>query len=287
MKLTVTAILQLALLLAAPLAAEAAITCTVTSSGWATAYVPSNPTTNITQSSFDVTCQRNAGGDPTTINFSVAVDNGIHRTGGQNRARLGATGNYINYENYRDGTCAAIWGAITSQRITGSMTLSGLTPSTVTLPFWGCVGAGQTGKPAGTYTDTVTMTLRNTATGTTLDTGTFPVSIYTPAVCNVTTAPGTVSFTYSAFQASPAVASTPFGVTCTNLLPYTMALDATVGVIQGLQYSISLSAAGATGNGLEQGHSVNGTMPAGQAGTCATGTCTPAVPNTHTVTITY
>jgi len=271
-----------ALLLAAP-AARGAITCTVTSPGWSTAYVPANPGTNVSQSSVTVTCQRNAGGDPTTLDYTVAVNNGSNRSGAQDRARLGATANYINYENYRDSTCASLWGSITSQRIAGTMTLSGFTPTTATTSFWGCVPASQLGKPAGTYTDAVSITLRRG--NTTLDTGTFPVSIYTPAVCNITTAPGTVAFTYAAFQVSAALASTTFGVTCSNLLPYTMALDATVGVVSGLQYSLGLSASGSTGTGVGQTFSINGTMPADQAGTCATGGCSGT--DTRTLTITY
>jgi spore coat protein U-like protein len=100
----------------------------------------------------------------------------------------------------------------------------------------------------------------------------------------MTTAPGTVSFTYTAFGGVQN-ASTPYSVTCTSLLPYTMALDATVGVVGGLQYTLALSSPGSTGTGLAQSFSVNGTMPANQAGTCGVASCITS--QTRTLTISY
>jgi hypothetical protein len=70
-----------------------------------------------------------------------------------------------------------------------------------------------------------------------------------------------------------------------RLLPYAMALDSTVNVAVGLQYTLALSAPGGTGTGLAQPYSVNGTMPAGQAGTCAGANC--GVTQVRTLTITY
>ena len=276
--------LALAVLLAvASLGARAAITCTFSSTGWATAYVPSTAATNITQSSITVTCQRNAAGDGTTVNFTIASNNGAHAAGQQNRAQLNAA-NRINYEDYQDSTCSTLWAAAAASRISGSITgLSGFTPMTTNVPFWGCVPGSQTGLAAGTYTDTVTMTLRYG--GATNPTATFLVTIVQPASCSISTAPGTVAFTYSAFQAAASNASATYGVTCTSLLPYTMALDATTAVISGLQYTLGLSSAGGTGTGLEQTYTINGTMPANQAGTCGTGSCSATQP--RTITISY
>ncbi len=282
MKRMVIRILVLAAMLCAA-SAQAAITCTISSLGWSTAYSPTAPGTNITQSTFSVTCQRNVSTDPTTLSYTVGVDNGLHFTGTANHAQFGTS--QIAYENYKDSACTLIWKGSGGNRISGSMTLSGLTQTTVTTSYWGCVPSGQTGLPTGTYTDTVTMTLANSSGGATLATNTISVSIYNPAVCNITQAPGNVAFTYTAFRATAATASTTFGVTCTNTLPYTLALDATSGVVSGLQYLVSLSASTATGTGSQQTFTVNGTMPAGQAGTCATSTCTGT--STRTLTITY
>lgn len=272
-----------ALALAACLPVEAAITCNISSPGWSSAYVPANAATNITQSSFTVTCQRNAGGDPTTVSYTVASNNGLHAAGAQNRAQLGATASRINYEDYANSTCATLWAAAAASRIAGTISgLAGFIPGSQTVSYWGCIPGSQIGLPAGTYTDTVTMTLRYG--GATNPTATFPVSIVTPSSCTLTTAPGTVAFTYIAF--APLInANTSFGVTCTNWLPYTMALDATVGVVAGLQYSLALSAPGGTGTGVQQTYSINGTMPAAQAGTCVGASC--IATQARTLTITY
>jgi spore coat protein U-like protein len=274
--------IALALLLCAfCISASAAISCTISSSGFATAYVPSTAATNVTQGTVTVTCQRNVAGDGTTANFTLAADNGLHASGQQNRAQLGATASRINYDLFQDSTCATVWRANAPNRISGSITgLAGFIPSSTNIPFWGCVAGSQTGLPAGTYADTVTVTLRGAGT----ITATFPVSIFTPASCSITTAPGNVNFTSTAFGGVQN-ANTPFSVTCTNLLPYTMALDATVGVVGGLQYGVTLSASGATGTGLAQNFTVDGTMPANQAGTCAASSCVST--QARTLTISY
>lgn len=283
MKPTHCGLLLAAVLMAAAAPVNAAITCNVSSPGWSSAYVPANAATNVTQSSFTVTCQRNAGGDPTTVNYTVAANNGIHAAGAQNRAQLGATANRINYENDANSTCTNLWAGGAANRIAGTISgLAGFIPQSQIVSYWGCIPGSQLGLPAGTYTDTVTMTLRYG--GASNPTATFPVSIFTPSTCNISTAPGTVAFTYTAFGAV-SNASTTFGVTCTNLLPYTMALDATVGVVVGLQYTLALGAAGGTGNGVQQTYAINGTMPAGQAGTCVTTNC--SATQMRTLTITY
>ncbi|HUP29713.1 MAG TPA: spore coat protein U domain-containing protein [Usitatibacter sp.] len=272
----------LALAAACPRIAAGAITCTFSSPGFTAAYVPSTGTTNVTQSSVTVTCQRNAGGDATSIAYNIAADNGLNSSGQQNRARLAATANYILYDTFRDSGCSQDWRANAPNRLGGTITgMSGFIPVSQTLSWWGCIPASQLGLAAGNYSDTVTMTL---SYGASSPTATFPVAIYTPASCTITTAPGTVSFTYTAFGGAQN-ASTPFAVTCSNVLPYTMALGATSGVIVGLQYTIALSAAGGVGTGASQSYSVNGTMPAGQAGTCGAASC--AGTQVQTLTITY
>jgi spore coat protein U-like protein len=167
------------------------------------------------------------------------------------------------------------------------MTLSGFAPTTSPpISFWGCVPAGQTSTPQGIYTDTVTMTVRMTPSsgGARNYTGTFPVAIHRGASCSISNAPGSVALNYTSFG-PPANANTTFGATCTNQLPYTMSLDTTSGTLLGLNYSLALSAASATGTGVEQTYTITGTMAAGQVGTCATTTCSASQP--HTLTINY
>jgi spore coat protein U-like protein len=114
--------------------------------------------------------------------------------------------------------------------------------------------------------------------------GAIPVSISTPAQCNLSTAPGDVVFDYTGFGAA-ANASTSFGVTCSTYLPYTMALDATSGTLLGLSYTVALSASSSTGTGAEQTFTISGNIPAGQSGTCGSGSCTAS--QARTLTITY
>jgi spore coat protein U-like protein len=113
---------------------------------------------------------------------------------------------------------------------------------------------------------------------------TFNVTVNLTSKCQVTTAPTDVAFTYTSFQAAAANASSNYAVQCTNSLPYTMALDATAtNIVAGLNYALSLSAASGTGSGAAQNYTVNGTMAAGQGGTCALGSCSGTEGRTLTI----
>jgi spore coat protein U-like protein len=277
MRWTLLALLAFATLL--PRWAHAAITCSVSSSGFAAAYNSATPSTNITQTFFTVTCTRGATSDPTSVNYSVKVDNGLNPQGQNNRASFGA--NRLGYDVYTNASCATQWKGNTA--ISGTITFAGTGTLSQQGNYWGCIPAAQTGIAAGTYTDTDTMTMtygnpQSTATGT------FGVTITTPPVCTLTTAPGTVTFAYVSF--GPAVnAFTPYGVTCTLALPYTMALDATSGTVLGITYTLSLSSASSTGTGSQQTFQINGTIAAGQSGTCGTAACSGT--QARTLTISY
>ena len=130
-------------------------------------------------------------------------------------------------------------------------------------------------------------------------TGTFDVVINLTSKCEINstaTATGAVvtnlTFNYTSFQIAAATgAGGGFNVRCTNTLPYTMALDnsgATDNAVQ-LAYTLGLSAVGATGTGVNQPHSVTGSMAGGQAGNCVGGVCNNSVATnkTKTLTITY
>jgi len=259
--------------------AQAAISCNISSPGITSAYNPAAGTQNITQSSFTVTCQRNSGGDPTTQAFSAEADTST-------TARFGF--NTINYNLYRDSLCGSTWTRNNSRRLPnpapGTMNLSGFIPTSVTVPYWGCIPAGQN-RPAGIYTDTTTMTLYSGTGNTLMATATFPVTIHVRSTCAITTSPGTVTFNYTSY--GPAInPTTTIGLTCTSSLPYTVALDApTTGTLLGLNYSLALSLASDTGSGTEKSHTITGTMAAGQAGTCNVGVC--SATQSHTLTITY
>jgi Spore Coat Protein U domain len=281
--------------------AQAAVFCSVTSPGFSTAYVTSNTATNVTATSFSVTCTKDAAGRraTSTISYQVTAGNGLHVLGTQNRAaKLTA---FINYSVATDAACITPWKGVTAlPTIAASFVMAMNTTVTNTYTFYGCIPPLQVATaPAGNYTDTVAMTIARAGAGgggrVTYTSGTFPVTIVAPATCTLTTPPTNLAFAYTAFRPTAAVASASYGVTCSTLLPYTMALDATVGVLTGLNYTLALSTAAtggasplaSVGTGIAQSFFVNGSMAAGQAGTCAStaAACTGA--QVRTLTITY
>ena len=261
-----------------PALASAAYNCSISSGGVLAAYSPTAATTTIVQSSFTITCTR-ALADASTMSWSVSADNGANSQGTHNRAAFGAS--RLAYDLFKDSACASQWRG--PQAITGSLNFGGSNSASTTVPFWGCITAGQN-VAAGTYTDSVNMSLTYGSSPQSTAAGTIAVSISTPASCSLTTPPGNVVFNYTGFGAA-ANASTTYGVTCTTYLPYTMALDATSGTILGLNYTLAMSAASATGNGAQQSFTITGNIAAGQAGTCATGACTAS--QARVLTITY
>jgi len=277
--------------------AQALIICSVSSPGFASGYVPLNITTSITSSTFDVTCSRdNFGGPPNaTVQYNMSVNNGMNPLGTQNRAVR--AGNFLNYHLATDTACATRWsGATTIPSTVISFLLPKNTIVTNTYTFYGCILPGLATLPTeGAYTDTVTMTFTpGKATGaSTFTGGTIPVTIVAPATCIITTPPANVAFSYTAFSPAAVLANSTIGVRCTTFLAYTITLDAAINVLTGLNYSLALNttSAGGTnplssvGTGVVQTFFINGTMAPGQAGTCASATCSGT--QTRTLTITY
>ena len=262
-------------------AAQAAISCSISSPGFTAGYPVNSASIIITQSSYSITCTRGLTIDPLTTAYSVTVNNGLNPQGQNNNAASGS--NKLRYDTYTDSACGTLWqGTTTIPSSAGTITMSGFTPTTVTQNFWGCIPAGIS-PTAGTYTDTVTMT-STYSSGVSGGANTFPVTIVTPATCTIGSI-ANIAISYTAFQNTAASASTTAGVTCSNSLPYTMAVSPTSGVSAGINYSLSLPAS-ATGNGALQSITITATAPANQAGTCATGSCT-GTAQSHTLTVTY
>lgn len=272
-------IIALLLVLLAPWA-HANINCTISSTGFSTTYLPASLTPNITQSSFTLNCSKGIL-DPANTNYTVTVNNGLNATGVLNRASL--SGNFISYDTYSNSGCTTAFSS--TSPITGSVTSN----SSVTVNYWGCITSLGQYVPAGTYTDMVTISVSytpiNILGGTGTDTNTFPVTIINPAICSVTSIDNVAFGTYVAFRATPLIApNANIVLNCTPSLSYNLALDANSGVVAGLNYSLSLSATTSSGSGPGQTHTISGTMPANQAGTCTTGTCSDSDPRTLTIT---
>jgi len=113
----------------------------------------------------------------------------------------------------------------------------------------------------------------------------FNVTVNLTSSCSLTAAPTDVAFTYTSFGGAATATPSNFTVKCTNLRPYTLALDATSGTVIGLNYTIALSSAAATGTGVDQAFQITGNMVAGQSGNCAGASCTGT--DVRTLTITY
>lgn len=264
--------------------AQAAITCTApVATGFSTAYASAGVVPNVTQGSVDVTCTRTLASDSTVV-YLRANNTNQCGGGGNTEARFG--GSCITYEGYRDSACTTIWTNAAAGAI--PLTFSTVGTQTINVPVWGCITiAGQSpAAGAGTYTDSVPLQLRQTTSvGTTLASGNFPVSITYPASCVITSIAPVAFGTYVAFRSTPLSATSNVVLNCTSRLPYSMALNTTSGVLVGLNYSLALSATTSRGTGPGQTHTITGTMPANQAGTCATSSCSGT--NVHTLTITY
>ena len=136
----------------------------------------------------------------------------------------------------------------------------------------------------------------------------FNVTVNLTSKCTIAGAAQVVDFgTYTSFQAAAATSTTNavFSLTCTRTLtaPVATTYDtvsagnstaAGVGVVAGLQYALSAlvggrvagtaASSGSTGSGDTFPLTVSGTMPAGQAGTCAGASCAGSDPRTLTIT---
>ncbi len=266
--------------------ALAAYSCSVSVTPISTVYSPTVATENISTGSYTVSCTRLIT-DAATLTYNLRADNGLQPTGALNRVQRGATTNRYSYELFRLAPYvnANRWQATAALQFLGTVSfgtsLSGSASGTFDLRLAG----SQPVVTAGTYTDTVTATLRNNTGGAILSTTTFGVTVLTSNSCQISTAPGNMSFTYTSFQAGSASANTSYEVRCTTGLPYTMALDATSATLLGLTYTLALSSAGATGNGTEQLFTITGGITGGQAGTCAATSCNGS--QTRTLTISY
>jgi spore coat protein U-like protein len=264
---------------------HAAVTCTASVTSITKGYDPNVVGDTVVTGSYTVSCTRLAS-DPNTFNWQLGADNGLHNNGAQNRVQMGGAANRYNYEVYRLSPYvnANRWQDGGTTRFTGTINFGAGLVASQSGAFDLRLPGPQPVDPAGTYTDTVTVTVRN-GSGGMLSQTTFNVSIITIASCTLTSPPGNINLAYTSFQAAPAAASATFGVNCTTGIPYTMDLDATSGTLVGLSYSLALSQSSSNGTGVAQTFSINGSIAAGQAGTCATGSCSGSA--TRTLTITY
>jgi Spore Coat Protein U domain len=252
---------------------------------------------NVVTNNVSFSCTRDSA-NPNVVRFGLG--NGMQANAAGNRARVvGVPANNITYNTYKDSGCGTLLGdANNGQRITTTLVGPLNAPETVNIQFYTCVTLSQalTSFPAGIYTDTAAMNIRYQGGGGIDRTADLNVNINAPAVCSIGSLPPTINLTYTAFQNTAAFQFAQFNAQCTNLLPYTMAVSPTAGVVRGVNYQLGLStgsqgSAGSIGStplsdvGGSTGtkvHFINASMQAGQAGQIGGATS-----NIHTLTITY
>jgi spore coat protein U-like protein len=279
--------------------AFAAITCASVTATNATGITPASGNLDIS-GSITVTCTRLAG-DPTTQVIYIGINTGENPDGTAGREFTRQSGTQqMNYAIFRNSTPSGAWSEGNGRapgstlggglQVTVTFTSAGTTSQSFTYPYYIRVtqanysGAGQ---PPGIYDDSPLVRVRlNDRNGPIQATAIFTPVVSKPSHCYFSLPPSTLNMNYTAFSTTAQTGSTSFGVSCTATTTYTMALSATSGVLLGLNYTLALSATGTqTGNGFQQSYNVTGNIAAGQAGTCATGSCTGT--QARTITITY
>ncbi|MBC5763270.1 spore coat protein U domain-containing protein [Ramlibacter albus] len=235
------------------------------------------------------TCTRAAGDPKFPATFYIG-------TSGTNGSRnLSNGGNTLAYQLFTAYPgCSAAWqNTGTDISVANSLTAGGdRTTSFSNIPFCLRVTPANTTKPL-VFSASETLTIRSASGGgTSYGTGTLSVSGTVNALC-LTTTGNTLLFNYTSFQSSaqPGTNGT-FVVQCTNTTSFSLSLDAVTGTAAGLTYNLGLTSVGTqnlnsqSGTGNTVTYQVPGSIPAGQAGTCATGaTCVGN--DSRTVTITY
>lgn len=258
-----------------------------------------NSVSNVdTQGTVTLICSR-AAGDANTLSYRIMAGPGLNPSAnGQRRVKQTAGANYLTYSLSRGTTegggaaCAnnSNWEDPTvgaAKVITGSLNFGVALTASAT---WGyCIRLPAQGlPPAGTYTDAVSVSARypDSSAGANTPPALLSYTVWVGDHCVFNTYPGTMAFSYTSFSPSAVTASQPFALRCSQGTPWTVSVDPPASSLLGLDYSIAASPASGTGLGnTGQTVTLTGTIPAGQAGTCATGTCTAT--QTHTVTISY
>lgn len=276
--------------------AHAAYSCTVTATSTGLIYIPNQQDA---KGSATLTCTRSLG-DANSLSYRLKASDGLNAAGTApiRRVRLNATSNYLFYSLRQGDNCGANtnWRAPATGNVdvmTGSLPFVGsaLTAST-TLNYCIRVRVGQNGNPtapaAGIYSDTFNVFAQypRSDTGALSPSAAVAMTVGVSNQCVFYTYPGNLVFSYTAFSASPQTASTSFMLRCSSGLPWSVSVIPNPAVLQGLMYTITPSPASGTGTGnTGQAVTLNGHMPAGQAGTCSGSTCAATQP--HTVFITY
>lgn len=271
--------------------AWATVTCSAVASLTPASYAATAATTMT--GSVAVTCTRSSLLEPTNLSGNgytagtpASVAYNIGADGGNVGTTIALSGsNQLDYDLMRPPSFSTDWS-------TGNVTAgvvyfgtSSLTSDTNTTNFQMQIPAGRWTSPAGNYTELVTVSINH---GIQTELTTFMTDVQVSAACTFPLAPGDVNFgTYNALATGAAkTAFTGFQVLCTQGVPVNIAFDSASGSLLGLTYGLSLSpVSGVVSSGTAANYSINGSMPAGQAGTCSTQVCVGS--ESRSITLTY
>lgn len=287
-----------ALLCTCALQAKAAISCALTTTSVNLNYTNGQGTNANASGAITLNCTR-LSTDPTSTTYWVGIDFGS-RTGTPRRVfRHG--GGTINADRldvniFKSGTMTE-WTNSGGARVNGTLNFGAALSASAPLTYDFRVPSGQIGNTAGIFDELFTTSLQLTTAGPVVATATFTPTVSIIKQCFVgqvaagnpapgAISPSTLTLNYTSFTLAPQTATMNFTVDCTSGTSYTLALSPTSGTLLGLSYTLGLSSTGTTGNGLAQPYTVTGTIAAGQAGACATSSCT-ATQTGVTLTITY
>ena len=139
-------------------AATAATVCTVSALPVAFGvYSPTAASAHTSTGSVSVVCQPVLASAIQTYTLTLSTGG----SGSYAMRRLSASGHTLNYQLYKDAAYAAVWGDGSSgtSSLSGTLSLSVVLPVSATHTVYGRMPALQSGAYAGSYLDTITVTV--------------------------------------------------------------------------------------------------------------------------------
>ncbi len=248
----------------------------------------------IATGSVDVSCTRSSPAEVVNLagnGYNVlagigSVSYNLGADGGNVGTTIAVSGiNQLDYDLLRSPGFSSDWS--TGSVMAGSVTfgLFDLTSNTSTTNFQMQVPTGRWTSPPGTYTELVTVFINH---GTQTEQTTFTTTVQVNAACMFPVAPSDVNFgAYNSLASGVATtASSGFQVLCSQGVPISLVFDPASSSVLGLTYSLSLNpASGVVSLGSNTAFTINGSMAAGQAGTCNTAVCVGSQP--RSITLSY
>jgi spore coat protein U-like protein len=243
------------------------------------------------QGAFSINCTR-AKSDSKSQTLWV----GLNQTSAQTMAKAAPYADTLAYGIYSDVGRTALWAGGATGGVSVPLSFGTGTAASATPALYMRANAGQTDKAAGTYSDTLNVTLNLTnSTGQNLANTTLTTQATVPKTCSVSAAAVSYSLSYQAFRTSALIdSSQSVSVSCSKGTQASLSLDKTTGVLLpiGLAYQLGFSpsssattAATSTSNAVPLLLGLILTLPAGQAGACGTGICSGS--DTRQITIVY